>query len=266
MAAPLLAALPTVGRFAMQYLPTIMGVGAALPALRQGKPVEAALQGGLGYLSGMPLKGISTGLSKAAMKAAPGIAGRLMPNLVDAPGFKAAAVQAARGGVGLLSGAGALALGQAQGRAGLGQAGTPGQAGGGLIQQGVGQLATPRPGEVDYSSIGALPPDLGQYGPTSPYGGAGEILFGGGLDQRLQYLKDVEAARDAMRMLNPEIAKATEFRSKQELARQMAAAGIRQNIATRAAMLQAAQQAGLGMGQTAAAQAGSALTSQYQYQ
>jgi hypothetical protein len=262
MAAPLLAAIPTVGRFAMQYLPTIMGVGAALPALRQGKPVEAALQGGLGYLSGMPLKGIARGVSSAAMKAAPTVAGRLMPNLVDAPGFKTAAVQAARGGVGLLSGVGALALGQAQGRAGMGQAGLPGQ---GLVQQGMGQLATPRPGEVDYSGE-ALPPAMGQYGPTSPYGGAGEILFGGGLDQRLQYLKDVEAARDAMRLLNPEISKAAEFRSKQELARQMAAAGIRQNIATRAQMLQNAQLAGLGMGATAAQQAGGALTAQYQYQ
>jgi hypothetical protein len=229
----------------MQYLPTIMGVGAALPALRQGKPVEAALQGGLGYLSGMPLKGISTGLSKAAMKAAPGVAGRLMPNLVDAPGFKTGAAQLARGGVGLLSGAGALALGQAQGRAGLGQAGLPGQ---GLVQQGMGQLATPRPGEVDYSSIEALPPGLGQYGPTSPYGGAGEILFGG------------------MRMLNAERAKAAEFRSRQELARNLAAAGIRQNIDTRARMLQQAQLAGLSMGARASEQAGQALTQQYQYQ
>jgi len=262
MAAALLTALPTVGRFAMQYLPAIMGVGAAIPALRQGKPVEAALQGGLGYLSGMPLKGLASGASKVAMKAAPTVAGRLMPNLVDAPGFSQAARQVARGGVGVLSGVGALALGGAQGRAGLGQSGVPGQ---GITQQALGQIATPRPGEVDYSGE-ALPPGMGQYGPTSPYGGAGEILFGGGLDQRLQYLKDVEAARDAMRLLNPEISKAAEFRSKQELARQMAAAGIRQNIATRAQMLQNAQLAGLGMGATAAQQAGGALTAQYQYQ
>jgi hypothetical protein len=69
-----------------------------------------------------------------------------------------------------------------------------------------------------------------------------------------------------MRLLLPEIYDASEARSKQEFARNVAAAGIRQNIATRAAMLQNAQLAGLNMGQTAAQQAGSALTSQYQYQ
>ena len=41
----------------------------------------------------------------------------------------------------------------------------------------------------------------------------------------------------------------------------MAAAGIRQNIATRAAMIQNAQRAGLNTGMKAAEQAGSALTS-----
>ena len=46
----------------------------------------------------------------------------------------------------------------------------------------------------------------------------------------------------------------------------MAAAGIRQNIATRAAMMQQAQQAGLNAGLTAAQQASAALTKQYQYQ
>jgi hypothetical protein len=45
----------------------------------------------------------------------------------------------------------------------------------------------------------------------------------------------------------------------------MAAAGIRQNIATAANMLERSQQAAQQMGQTAAQQMGSALTSQYQY-
>jgi hypothetical protein len=48
--------------------------------------------------------------------------------------------------------------------------------------------------------------------------------------------------------------------------RQMAAAGIRQNIQTRAAMQERAQQAGLQAGLGALSQAGGALTSQYQYQ
>jgi hypothetical protein len=46
----------------------------------------------------------------------------------------------------------------------------------------------------------------------------------------------------------------------------LAAAGVRQNIATAANMLERSQQAAQQMGLTAASQAGSALTSQYQYQ
>jgi len=45
----------------------------------------------------------------------------------------------------------------------------------------------------------------------------------------------------------------------------MAAAGIRQNIATNATMLQNAQLAGLNMGQTGAQQVGAALTGAYNY-
>ena len=136
---------------------------------------------------------------------------------------------------------------------------------GNLGQTALGTAALPRPGEVDYSGQG-VPAGMDQYGNVVPYGSVTDVLAGGGLAQRLQFGKDVEATRDAMRLLNPEIFKAAEARSKTEFQRQMAAAGIRQNIATRAAMLQAAQQAGLGMGMTAAQQAGGALTSQYQYQ
>ena len=52
--APLLAG---AGKVALGKLPLIMGVGAALPSLRQGRPVEAALQGGLGYLGGRSILG-----------------------------------------------------------------------------------------------------------------------------------------------------------------------------------------------------------------
>ena len=64
----------------------------------------------------------------------------------------------------------------------------------------------------------------------------------------------------------PEIARASEFRSRQELQRQLTAAGVRQNIATAANMLERSQQAAQQMGLNAASQAGSALTQQYQYQ
>ena len=100
----------------------------------------------------------------------------------------------------------------------------------------------------------------------SPYGSPLDVLGPAGMGQRLQTIKDAETMRDAMRLLNPEILAASEARSKKEFERNMAAAGIRQNIATRAAMQQRAQQAGLQSGLTAAQQAGAALTNQYQYQ
>ena len=52
--APLLAG---AGKLALGKLPLIMGVGAALPSLRQGRPVDALMQGGLGYLTGAALGG-----------------------------------------------------------------------------------------------------------------------------------------------------------------------------------------------------------------
>ena len=86
------------------------------------------------------------------------------------------------------------------------------------------------------------------------------------MGQRLQTLKDAQTQRDVLRTLLPEIESAAEARSKKEFEGQMAGAGIRQNIATRAAMQQRAQEAGLQAGLGALQQAGGALTSQYQYQ
>jgi hypothetical protein len=83
--------------------------------------------------------------------------------------------------------------------------------------------------------------------------------------QRLEALKTAEAQRDAMRLLLPEIAKTTEFSKKADFQRGLAAAGVRQNILTAANMLERSQQAAQQMGLTAAQQAGSALTQQYQY-
>lgn len=132
-------------------------------------------------------------------------------------------------------------------------------------QVGAGALGYQTPAEAVYGGD-ALPPGMGQTGPTDPFGNPIDMLGPAGIGQRLAQFKSAETQRDIMRLLLPEVYKASEARSKSEFARNMAAAGIRQNIATRAAMLQAAQQAGLNMGATAAQQAGGALTSQYQYQ
>lgn len=135
-------------------------------------------------------------------------------------------------------------------------------------QAGVGALGYQGPGPVDYAAEagGALPPNIGTFGPGGTLSDPLQVSGPVGMAQRLETLKTAEAQRDALRMMMPEIAKASEFRSRQELQRQLAAAGVRQNIATAANMLERSQQAAQQMGLTAASQAGSALTSQYQYQ
>ena len=266
MAAPLIAAAPalaTAGKFALGKLPLLMGVGAALPSLRQGRPVEAALQGGLGYLGGGALAGpagrlvprMAGGLQSAVQKVAPGLAGKLGADLLPAAaGLSALGV-----------GAGALALGGAANQA-AGQTIRGAQQGlGGAGQVGAGLIGYTADGKPVYGGA-ALPPGMGQYGPTSPYGSPLDVLGPAGMGQRLDTLKTAQTQRDVLRTLLPEIEAAAEARSKKEFERQMAGAGIRQNIQTRAAMQQRAQQAGLQAGLGALQQAGGALTSQYQYQ
>jgi len=253
----------------MQYLPAIVGVGSALPALREGRPIEAALQGGLGYLTGSALKGPAKGILMAGTRNLPAGLTKLAPGIAEK--FTPAALRnIAYGTTALGLGTGAFLLGGAQGRA---ASGVPTNAAFGAVGAGGQNMAQLGAGVIGYTSTGepvyggqAVPPGMGSYGPTSPTGDPLSVLGPEGMGRRLEQLKSAETQRDAMRLLLPEIYKASEARSKSEFERQMAAAGIRQNIATRAAMLQAAQAAGLGMGQTAAAQAGGALTSQYQYQ
>jgi len=130
----------------------------------------------------------------------------------------------------------------------------------------VGGLAVPgmQPGQAVYDGSGAVPSQL-PVG-ASPYNTAAILDPGGpfGAARTAQLLQqDIELA--GMRKIMPEIFKASEARSKTEFQRQMAAAGVRQNIMTAANMLERSQQAAQQMGLTAAQQAGSALTQQYQY-
>lgn len=168
---------------------------------------------------------------------------------------------------GLAAGAGTLFLGAPALAGAIASKVAPGaqRVAGQAGQLGLGAVGTQSP-EGQYSGGGpAVPPGVGQYGGTDPFGAPTDILGIPGMGQYLSTIKSAEAQRDAIRTLYPEVQKFSEAAKKAEMERNMAAAGIRQNIATRAAMLQAAQQAGLGMGQTAAQQIGSALTSQYQY-
>jgi hypothetical protein len=252
----LAVALPRVGRMAMQALPYIIGGSAAYRPFMEGRPLEAAIQGGLGFLGGKGIQGPLTGVASRAMAQGPRVAG-----LVGQPGLAGPITK----GLGLAVPAAAIALTpQIAGALVPGASGAVQQGLGGAAQLGAGALGYQAPGAPQYGGAPYNPTDM--YGNITPSGLPTEVLGAPGMGRRLEQLKSAETARDAMRLLNPEIYAAGEAREKQNFARQMAAAGIRQNIATRAAMLQNAQLAGLNMGATALQQAGNALTSHFQYQ
>ena len=254
MVLPLAALLPVAGA-ALGGIEGYKRTGGDIGAALLGAGLGAAGGGGL-RMAGTKLAGLVAGASPltqlATAKAAKGVA---LSGLDKAALLAPSAIGLGAAGLGLPLAARA-AGGVSQGLAG--GAGT-------VAQTGAGALGYQTPAEAVYGGA-SLPPGMGQYGPTGPLGEPLDVLGTPGMGRRLEQLKAAETQRDAMRLLLPEIYQASEARSKSEFARQMAAAGIRQNIATRAAMLQAAQQAGLGMGATAAQQAGGALTSQYQYQ
>ena len=228
----------------------------------------AALGSGLGALGG-------GGLRMAGM----GLAGQA---LVGNPIYKTLATKAAKGTLSAGEAAllGGLTKGAGLGGAALGAAGLPlasglaGNVAGGLkgpaqatAQAAGGVIGYTADGAPVYGNIGggATPPGMGKFGPTSPYGGPLDVLGPAGMGQRLESLKTAQTQRDILRTLLPEIMGVSEATKKKDFERGMAAAGIRQNIDTRARMQLAAQQAGLNAGLTGMQQAGQAAINQYQY-
>ena len=268
MAVQLLPLLAAGGRLAGQYLPAALGGMSFLEGMKTGGLPGALAAGGLSYFGAKKGLPMLPGLQAKGAKAAPG--------LMSAAGIEATPLQAKQ-------------LGAAAVPLALATVGAPlvsrlaGQVGGGItnlvaapfqgLMGGAGNLAQSGAGILGYRPDGspiyggqAVPGGMGQYGPTDPYGSPLDVLGPTGMGRRLETVKSAEAQRDAMRMLLPEVYKATEATKKSDFERQAAMKGIAQNIATRAAMLQNAQAAGLQMGGTAAQQAGQALTQQYQYQ
>ena len=268
------------GRLAMQALPYISAATGFSEGSKEGGLLGGLVGAGAGYGLGrlgmgpLPQLGRQAGSRAAKMAVDQNLLGKTVKiggeyvqpaKLLGAKG----PLDVARGVGGLipLAAAGLAAplvgrmagglLGGVSGAA-TGAVGNAGQAGAGII----GYTAD---GAPVYGGA-ALPPGLGQYGATSPEGMPLDVLGPSGMGRRLETLKTAQTQRDVLRTLLPEIEAATEARSKKEMERQMAAAGIRQNIKTRAAMQQAAQAAGLEAGLGALQQAGGALTSQYQYQ
>jgi hypothetical protein len=231
------------------------GLGAALPG---GLRMAGTALGGTALgarVLGLGSQGLSRGASAVGQVASKaGMTG--LPQGAMAP-LTAAGLGAAAAGVGSLiapSLAGQVGAGLkdvVRGPAGLG----------------AGYVGSRGPGAINYDQIGGnAVPVVDAYGNVSILGTdpLGNILPG--MTRSAESLREAEAQRDAMRTIYPEVAAASEARSKKEFERQMAAAGIRQNIATASNMLQRSQQASQQMGLTAAQQMGNALTAQYQYQ
>ena len=269
--APLLAKGVAAGAGALKYLPVIGAVGGAIPGLRKGNLGEAALGSGFGALTGgLGTGGLITGATGAVgrMAGKKGVQAALKKGATALGGKQLAGQmtkkniqQAVQAGVPLAGAAGVFGLAKAGGDLGIPPAGGALRGGAGLL--GYGSVR----GENMAAGGVPLPPGMGQYGGISPIGDPLSVISPLGLDagRRLRTVKDAEALRDAQNILLPTVRKYSEQAKRDEFARNMAAAGIKTNIALNAQLASAMQQAGLQMGQTAAQQAGAAITSPYQY-
>ena len=269
--APLLAKGVGLGASALKYLPVIGAVGGALPGLRKGNLGEAALGSGFGALSGSLgtgglIKGATgavgrmagrKGVQQALKKGATVIGGKQLAGQMTKKNIQ----QAVQAGVPLAGAAGVFGLAKAGGDLGIPPAGGALRGAAGLAGYGTTR------GENMAVGGTPLPPGMGQYGGISPIGDPLNVLSPLGLDagRRLRTVKDAEALRDAQNILLPTVRKYAEQAKRDEFARNMAAAGIKTNIALNAQLASAMQQAGLQMGTTAAQQAGAAITQPYQY-
>ena len=248
------------GKLGLKALPILGAVSGAQAGLRKGNLGEAALGAGFGALTGVSGVG-ATNLArrKAARFAGSEAAQRLLGN-VGMTGMSPAVLQkAVRAGVPLAGIAATTQL--AGGLGGGGAAASSPVLGGAAGLAGYGAIGNEGLGGV------AVPPGMGRFGNVGPSGLPLDVLSPLGLDagMRLRTQKDAESLRDATNIVLPTLRKFSEQAKKDDFARSMAARGIAQNIATNAALTQGMAAATRQMGTTAAQQAGTALTTQYNY-
>ena len=260
--APVVPALMMAGKLGLKFLPVLGAVSGAAPGLRKGNIGEAALGAGFGALTG----GTGVGATNLARrKAAQFAGGEAVQRFLGSTGLgmtglsPAVLQRAARVGVPL---AGIAATTRLAGGLGGGGATAASPTLGGAA------------GLLGYNTIGnegmggvPLPPGMGPYGNIGPTGLPLDVLSPLGVEagQRLRTQKDAESLRDATNIVLPTLRKFSEQAKKDDFARSIAARGIAQNIATNALLTQGMAQATRQLGTTAAEQAGSALTQQYNY-
>ena len=144
----------------------------------------------------------------------------------------------------------------------------------GITGPAVGNVARGAAGLAGYGVTGgektggsALPPGVGPYGMVSPTGNPIDVLNPIGLEagRRTRTVKDAEALRDAQNIVLPTVRKFSEQAKKDDFQRSLAAEGIKANLLLNRNLSEGLAQATRQMGTTAAEQAGSALTTQYNY-
>jgi len=275
MALPLVA---TGARMAMQALPLLTGAASALPALQQGNILEAALQGGLGYLTGGAVKSGLGGLQnlaqanigKAGVGAALGAAQTGVGQALGLGAQKAAAPFLTKGALRTAAQIGIPLAGIAAvpTLAGVARGTSAGVSNvlGGATQLGLG-LAGERPYTPGYQTPGAPYAQIDQFGNITPYGSSITDVYGvPGMTRSAETIRQAEASAEGLKRLGDVQFQIAEAAEKQNFARQMAAQGIKQNIATQAAMIQGAQNAAKEMGLEASRGVTQALANRMQYQ
>ena len=268
---PIAAGIPLAGKllpFLVQAgskasLPMVLrtagAVGGAAPGLMEGNLGKAVLGGGLGAASTLGWGGLA---NKAQAPLAGVVRGQLGNLGVTGQNLWAGA-NAARAAIPIAGGlvAGSLGSGMLRGPV-TGVANRALGGGSGVI--GYDSVT----GEPITASGAAVPPGLGQFGGTNMYGSNPYDVIdpsGAMSANRLAQLKQAQLNARMLDTISGTQMKWTEETKRRDLERQLAAAGIRQNIRTQAEMLQAAQQAGLTQGTNAMSQVGSALTNNYSY-
>jgi hypothetical protein len=269
-------ALPMLGKLgSAKAMPWVLrgagAVGGAAPGIMRGDLGQAVVGGGLGAASTLGLGGLSSRLAPGAAQAAAGalggaglratlagnvgrlavpVVGGLTAGRVLGAGFPGPQIASAAGGVGKAA-------------MGVGGRGVSGGAGWVMHNTTTGEtIPLGAQGVQD-----ALAPGMGQYGPTDAMGTILNQIDPSGpyAGRRLGTKLDTKTNAEALNILMPTILKWSEETKRRDLARDMQAAGIRQNIATNAALNQIAAQASADRGTTASSQLGGAITNKYSF-
>jgi len=234
-------------------LPTLLRtagvVGGGLPQIMQGDLLGGLVGGALGGVTAGQLGGLAKGAQLAGARG-------VMKGIGLAGG---APLQVQGALTNLARTAVPVGLGLAAGRVG-------GGIGGGLGRSAVGLAGYGLTGGEGMGGA-ALPPGMGPFGNVSPTGNPLDVLNPVGLEagRRTRTVKDAEALRDAQNIVLPTVRKFSEQAKKDDFERSLAAEGIKANILLNRNLTEGLAQATRQMGTTAAEQAGSALTTQFNY-